>query len=631
MCKSYEIVLCTISRRCYSFHPLLKGHKLRLKTKIIGILLIVLLLYAGFSFSIQWLAVFPNFLALERVLAERDLNRCIAALRREALHLDLVTHDWAAWDDTYSFIERRQPEFIESNLGPKTFFDNQFNLIYLCTPDGKKVWGEAWDLNTQQRISLPEFPSDGLGEGHILASNYDVELAISGIVMTSKGPMLLASRPVVTSNHAGPIRGYLVMGRFLNEAYVKTLAEQINVEHTYMPITFQDDPEWSTECAHQTSLCHESSSRFDDHDQRVIRVENTFSDIYGNPALKIQASIPREVYAKGVVTIRFAMVLICISGILALICLWLLMNSNILNPIADLTRQIIKIRGPDNRHLQRSFPRRSDEIGDLYCEFENMLTDQNYFHDGLVEANLRLSSEIEKSQQSESLRISHENKLRKLAAELLFTEERERRRLAGDLHDRIGQALALCQIQLGLLTQMNQNSYLDDKIKEVHDGIEQIIQDTRTLTFEVSPPVLYELGLEAAIEWFAEETEKQHHIKVRIVSAVSETLNNETINVFAFRALRELILNVVKHANARSIEITIRNLANRLYLQVVDDGVGFDTTALWPHGATDCGFGLFSIQERAESLGGQFSIKSTPEMGTHAELILPTKLEAACL
>ncbi len=328
---------------------------MRLKTKIIGILLIILLLYAGFSFSIQWLVVFPNFLALERVLAERDLNRCIAVLRREALHLDLVTHDWAAWDDTYRFIETRHSEFIESNLGPKTFFDNQFNLIYLCTPDGKKVWGEAWDLNAEQRISLPEFPSDGLKEGHILVSNYDVESAISGILMTSKGPMLISSRPVVTSNHTGPIRGYLMMGRFLNEAYVKTLAEQINVQHTYMPIALQGDPEWIAGCAHQTSLCHESFSRFDDHDQRVIRVENTFSDIYGAPALMIQASIPREVYAKGVVTIRLAMVLICISGILILICLWLLMNSNILNPIADLTRQIIKIRGPDNRHFQRFF------------------------------------------------------------------------------------------------------------------------------------------------------------------------------------------------------------------------------------------------------------------------------------
>jgi signal transduction histidine kinase len=446
--------------------------------------------------------------------------------------------------------------------------------------------------------------------------------------MTSKGPMLISSRPVITSNHAGPIRGYLVMGRLLNETYVKTLAEQINVQHMYMPIALSGDPEWTAECAHQTALCHESSSRFDDHDRRIMRVESTFSDIYGHAALMIQASIPREVYAKAVITIRFAMVLICISGILILICLWLLMNSNILNPIADLTRQIIKIRGPDNRHFQRSFPHQSDEIGDLYCAFENMLTDQNHFHDVLVDANRRLSLEIEKSQQSECLRISHENKLRKLAAELLFTEERERRRLAGDLHDRIGQALALCQIKLGLLTQMNQSSYFEDKIKEVHDGIEQIIQDTRTLTFEVSPPVLYELGLEAAIEWFAEETEKQHHIKVHLAIDVSETLNNETINVFAFRALRELILNVVKHACAKRIEISIRHLTNRLYLQIVDDGVGFDTAALWPHGATDCGFGLFSIQERAESLGGQFSIRSTPGMGTRAELILPTKLEA---
>ncbi len=604
---------------------------MRLKTKIIGILLIVLFLYAGLSFGIQWLAVFPNFLALEQVLAERDLNRCIAALRREAHHLDIVTHDWAAWDDTYRFIEERHSEFLTSNLGPKTFFDNQFNLIYIFTPDGKKVWGEAWDLNAEQRISLPEFPSDSLGKGHILLSNYDVELAISGIIITSKGPMLISSRPVITSNHMGPIRGYLVMGRFLNEAYVKTLVEQINVQHTYLPIASQDDSEWIAGCVHQTSLCYKSYSHFDDSDQRILRVENTFSDIYGNPALMIQASIPREVYSKGVVTIRFAMVLIFIAGILILICLWLLMNTNILSPIADLTRQVIKIRCSDNRFFHQSFPHRSDEIGDLYREFEHMLMDQNHFHDGLIEANLQLNLEIEKGQQSENLRISHENKLRKLAAELLFTEERERRRLAGDLHDRIGQALAFCQIKLGLLTQMNQNSYLDNKIKEVHDGIEQIIQDTRTLTFEVSPPVLYELGLEAAIEWFAEETEKQHHIKVHITSDNSDPPQIETLNVFAFRALRELILNVVKHANAQTIEINIRHFADRFYLQVVDDGVGFDTGALWPHGSTDCGFGLFSIQERAESLGGHFSIKSTPGTGTHAELILPTKIEAKCL
>ena len=66
----------------------------------------------------------------------------------------------------------------------------------------------------EQRIALPEFPSDSLGKGHILLSNYDVELAISGIIITSKGPMLISSRPVVTSNHTGPIRGYLVMGVF---------------------------------------------------------------------------------------------------------------------------------------------------------------------------------------------------------------------------------------------------------------------------------------------------------------------------------------------------------------------------------------------------------------------------------
>lgn len=605
---------------------------MRLKTKIIGILLIILSLYAGLSFAIQQIAIFPSFLSLERMLAERDLIRCVEALRRELHHLDLVTHDWAAWDDTYRFLEERHAGYIESNLGPKTFFDNQFNLIYICTPEGKKVWGEAWDFNVRRRIDFPEFPSDSLVKGHIFISNQDVESTISGIFMTGKGPLLISSRPVTTSNHSGPIRGYLMMGRFLDEGYIKALEEQTNIQQAYQPIASQKyTPEWIAGCAYGSSLCYEKTIRFDGADAKTLKASTAFSDIYGNAALMLEASIPREVYAKGVVTIRFAMVLVCIAGGVILICLWLLMNSNVLNPIADLTRQVMEIRGPDNRQLQRSFSRRPDEIGDLYREFETMLADQNHFHDGLVEANQRLSLEIQKRWQSESLRIANENKLRELAAELLFTEERERRRLAVDLHDRIGQALALSQIKLGLLVQMNPGCCLLNDLNEIHDCIEQIIQDTRTLTFEVSPPVLYELGFEAAVEWLAEETEKRHDISVHMECNISGALKQETLTVFAFRALRELILNVVKHADARNIQIRIRHRADQLSLAVSDDGGGFDTTSLWPAGPADCGFGLFSIQERAKSMGGHFGIQSTPGGGTHAELTLPTnETEVTC-
>jgi len=521
---------------------------MRLKTKIFGILLIILSLYAGLSYGIQRLAVFPSFLALEQMLAERDLTRCNEALRRELHHLDLVTHDWAAWDDTYRFAADRHAEYIESNLGSKTFFDNQFNLIYICTPDGKILWGEIWDLQTLQRISLPEFPSAGLEKDHILLSNNDIESAISGIIKTKKGPMLISSRPVITSNHTGPIRGYLMMGRFLDETYVKTLEEQTSVQQQYLPTLSQDNPTWAAGCTHANSLCHESSRRFDDRDTQILKVSNAFSDIYGNPAVMIQASIPREVYGKGLITIHYAMILVCIAGFLLLICLWLLMNSNVLNPIAELTRQVMKIRGSDNRPFLRSFSHQSDEIEDLFREFNTMLKDQNTFHDGLVEANKKLSLEIERRKQSEMIRISHEGKLRELAAELLFTEERERRHLAGDLHDRIGQALALSQVKLSLLRQMNQDSCLADKLKDIHDCIEQIIQDTRTLTFEVSPPVLYELGLDAAVEWLAEETEKQHHIQVHTESTISSQFKEEALKVFAFRTLRELTMNVIKHA-----------------------------------------------------------------------------------
>ena len=207
-----------------------------LKNKILLILLGVVVLYAGLDFSILRFVVFPSFTSLERDEAIRDMERCAGALLREIHHLDALTHDWSAWDDTYKYARDKNSAFIESNIVISSFVDNHLNLIYLCNPVGKVLWGGIYDLETEQQIQIKEFPPDSIPVTNPLLDHVRPYSSIAGIYMTEAGPMLVASRPIVTSNKKGPIRGTLIMARFLDKKVIETLAEQTRIALQLIPI-----------------------------------------------------------------------------------------------------------------------------------------------------------------------------------------------------------------------------------------------------------------------------------------------------------------------------------------------------------------------------------------------------------
>ncbi len=191
----------------------------------------------GIGYLLQRFILLPSYIELEQHQAKKDVERCLESINRELHHLDLLTDDWAAWNDTYRFIQDRNADYIESNLVVETFTGNRLNLIYISKLDGKVVWGEIRDLETGQIVSMEEFPKTALTESHILLSHKNVQSSISGLLMTANGPMLLASRPIVTSDRSGPIRGAFIMGRFLTEKLIKNLREQTRVDFQIYPIT----------------------------------------------------------------------------------------------------------------------------------------------------------------------------------------------------------------------------------------------------------------------------------------------------------------------------------------------------------------------------------------------------------
>ncbi len=219
-------------------------------------------------------------------------------------------------------------------------------------------------------------------------------------------------------------------------------------------------------------------------------------------------------------------------------------------------------------------------------------------------------------------------KLRGLAAEITRVEERERRTIATQLHDQLGAVLSMAKVKLASLRQGAEGTPIAPALEEVHVLVGNAVQETRSLTWELSPPILYQLGLPAALEWLGENVEQRHGIAFRLTKEGEARELGEERRFLVFSAVRELLLNVVKHADASGVSLRLRWLVEGLEATLLDDGKGFDVPGAAALPDATRSFGLFSIQERFDDLGGSVSIRSTPGEGTSVTLVLPYAAEA---
>ncbi len=236
----------------------------------------------------------------------------------------------------------------------------------------------------------------------------------------------------------------------------------------------------------------------------------------------------------------------------------------------------------------------------------------------------RVIRDMTEYRQAEARLIEYQEQLRNLAAQLSLAQERERRRIAAQVHDSIGQNMAACAMKLGMLAESLAGTPLARDVMDISALVKQTIEDARSLAYEISPPLLYEIGLEAAVEKLTEQMRERCGIQFSFVhdGRLAELDNDTRITVF--QALRELLVNAMKHSQARHVQIDIRGKGGSLCAMVTDDGVGFDTarTTSWVRAK---GFGLFSIRERLESVGGHMVVESQPGGGTHIAFSVPLR------
>ncbi len=223
------------------------------------------------------------------------------------------------------------------------------------------------------------------------------------------------------------------------------------------------------------------------------------------------------------------------------------------------------------------------------------------------------------------LQQSHE-RLRALTSELNLAEQRERKRLATELHDHLQQMLIVGKLTIGQGKRSVRGvPAYETVLKKVDDILSEALTYSRTLVAELSPPVLRDHGLAASLKWLAEYMKNKHEYRVTVVVPEGEDLKlPEDQKLLLFQSARELLINSAKHSGTGGATITLDQRADRLCVTVQDEGKGFDLAAA---GTLSCGmsskFGLYSIEERMRALGGSFDIRTAPDRGTTATLVLP--------
>lgn len=263
-----------------------------------------------------------------------------------------------------------------------------------------------------------------------------------------------------------------------------------------------------------------------------------------------------------------------------------------------------------------------DELGEVKGVFASArdVTDRNRAIAALEQAHYELESRV--VARTAELELANEQ-MKKVSFELVWAEERERERIAGELHDRVGQSLLLAKMKLDALCDMMSSDSFLIYAQEASSLLETSIQDIRSLTFRMRPPILETSGIETALEWLCSSISNDYALQIDFFKECHHRQLPAEIRYSLYQAVRELLLNVVKHAGTDKATLSIRSDTDKLIITIEDQGTGFDLGEARSITAGSGGYGLYNVEQRIKMIGGTFDVESLPGRGTSVTVILP--------
>lgn len=351
-------------------------------TVILGLILAVSGLM---SLLILRVAIAPAFSTLETRNADTDLGRAALAIDSQLQQLRAIVGDWAPWDEPYAFAQGDNPDFVWRNIDLNTLRNIEIELMQFFDVDGRILWsgyveqGEFAEIEALGRLGDGD-PLYGLLTGHDHPDD-----AVSGLLMTNRGPMLLVSLPLVEEAGMGPIAGTIVMGRLLTDDRRGTLIDHIKVPFDIVPIDEAVSTMPATVEQLEAAAAGTPVHTVDETDIRSFRLLN---DISGNPLGVLQSRTPRAVTAIGQNAADLALLLFVGTSVLVVALLWFFMRRDIVGPLERLTAHMGSIRVSGDLSA-RITPHRNDEIGHLAHEFNALTGELQQVRRQLVEQSFK--------------------------------------------------------------------------------------------------------------------------------------------------------------------------------------------------------------------------------------------------
>ncbi len=349
-----------------------------LRTKTLSVMVVALLAIIGATYATAGHIVAGGFASLEQDEARQNLGRTEQALGVEMNRLDSTAADWSTWDDSYQFVRDGKTDFIEANLYDATLVNLRVDMMVFVDNNGDIVHSQAIDADGNG-VELDEATTEALSGSVPLFDFTGTQDSQEGIVTTASGPLLVASRPIVTSEGEGPIAGALVMARWVDERLVSELRGVTKLDIILTPASSGTAEDLAP-----------NEQRIENIDSETLLATTIIPDVSGAPALTAQVTMPRTISAEGHGTLSYLLVALLAIGILFMALLIGVLELTVLRPVGLLSRFVASV---GTRLNSRAPGTGSDEIGHLGRSINGMLDTIEQYSTALSGANTQLTLE----------------------------------------------------------------------------------------------------------------------------------------------------------------------------------------------------------------------------------------------
>jgi len=626
-----------------------------LRAQVAGLLIVLSIALVGATYAVQAWVVMPAFAHLEHQSALRDVDRCVNALERDIEGLSNFANDWAAWDDTYQYVQDRNETYAKANFMDETFESAHLSLLYIVDSNQEVVWGESRDLETLEVLDVPDVCAVLREKSGFLTAHQSADDARAGILLTSQGPLLIASRPIITSKREGPIRGSVVMGRYLNEAEIASLAERTHVSVNVWTVTEATMP---TEARRGLATCSQAGEKLVEVvDTKTLHAYGVMQDVYRKPAILLRVDVPRDITAQGSVSARIATQCGVIAGVLTLAATWLMLKWRIVAPLQFMAAHAVRVGQNDDLKARLKFDR-TDEIGTLARQF-----------DGMVESLAESRKKV--------LDTAHRAGMAEIASEVLHNVgnavnsancsiEVLGERLNGSKIGGLDRAVKLLREQAPraaeFFGQDPRGAKLIDYLASLNDTLRQEHSSHQAELVRLRETVRHIRAAIAEQQTFAGRSDFRQEVDMSALLDEVLRLNEEPLRAAEVQVaiempplpelqlnkskMSQVLVNLVRNAvqsmqgqssDARRLTIAVRAVEDGgVEIEVRDTGVGFDDdvrSKLFTHGFTTKpegnGFGLHYCANAVREAGGYITAQSPgPGQGATFRIGLPHVIPA---